>query len=487
MRVLIILDPYKLDAPLSANGSVQDAVNWVENWIEFDDNIHVYYLTPYRDTVYFDDEYLHAESDQVTVLQGQRMEYVDGFRWLNGYTTDEWETLQEPIQEDHAYYDVVVDQRHFGQHTLWGNMHSMLGLQSNAKPCHIVYNTTDMCLPYKNHGQLYPNQSMVKNEFSVMHVVDRVWLKCRTDEDDIQEYASEWYDHSTVRELLDKSLQIHGTIKLDGLDETYNDEPTHIHIAGDMYPKKQGDILHDFCKFMYERYGVETIRTSMHSLKDKWKDPAFVTEAHGECPYDTFRRMLDKGDICPVASKYEAGVHTYFEQAAAGQVFMAMDYQWVYDQVPRDYKMIAGDRKSFKKVGAWMIANWEQAVEENKRMVEYMAELRAPENVARRSYNDLLDLVEQRVEEHNRPGWGEKEILPKAIEYVGEEPFSIAEINRASRHFTDSGDKMLGMQYYTLPDLVCSLRCEGYRDIGNPGVPKFESGDYNKDRVTKDD
>ena len=62
MRALLVPEIYRRD-DLSTNGTVTDAVIWVDDWLERDSRLHVYWLLPPRETADYAPADVRADRD----------------------------------------------------------------------------------------------------------------------------------------------------------------------------------------------------------------------------------------------------------------------------------------------------------------------------------------------------------------------------------------------------------------------------------------
>lgn len=466
MRVLIIPEIYK-SQEASANSTVYNVAKWVEDWVDRDDSLHAHILMPPKSDTNWDDDYMNAGHDRVTVLTAKRLEDDDRFYGTEGWSEDALDTLRREIETYNVYWDAVIDQRAYARSTIWMFMNEAFQSQkATVKPFDLIDFCHDIASPYKVHGKRYRNNFAPLDEYSNLLKADQVWFKAPMDRKEYRQFATEWYQYSAVDEVIEKSITTNSQIDFDNLDHEYRDEPKYLHVAGDIaYTKKNSDTLFEVAEALYRRHGIETIITSMKDVKPEYKELSCVTEVKTPATYQEYLDALSKGDIVVSASREDEVPTTFFEQAASGQVFLAWDKEWIYDQIPEDYKLTIGAKTKLPKLALWAVANWDEAVAENKRMVEYMKDLRSIDEVGQKTYSDLERLLNERLSEIDPSDW-QIDAIESAFDYVSDDPVAISDLDEATRHFTDSGKPMTEMYHYAYTDMVLAIRSLGYKDVG---------------------
>lgn len=467
MRVLICPELYKTQS-VTANGTASDIRYWIDWWLEHDENIHVYVLMPDKSDIPWEAEKMRGTEDRVTLLTAGRRRDGDGGldTATEGYSDAELRTIEEEVEDNWAYFDVVIDQNSYGRKMMWIFLNETFDtLKATVRPFDLVDYIHDVAAPYKYHAKRYRNEAPIVHDWTIMTYADRVWFKSPLDKKDTNKHMSDMFQFSEVGDVMDKSIVTQSPIDFDSLDESYSDEPSKIHLAGDLtYSKKNVPDILEACEFLYQRYDIETIVTSMKDVPEAVKE-SDCTSVNVPTSYDEYTDALNEGDIVFAASTEENGNVTFFEQAASGQVFVAWDKPWVYDQVPDDYKLTAPSKKALRKIGAWVVNNWDEAVEENKRMVKHLKSVRSIEEVGTRTLDDLNLMHDARIEEID-PGDWQRDAIQQAVDYVQDEPAKISDIDDASRHFTDSGKRMSEMFHYAYTDMILTLKKLGYEDVG---------------------
>ena len=275
---------------------------------------------------------------------------------------------------------------------------------------------------------------------------------------------------------LDDAIQTGSPIDFSRFEAEYVDEPRYLHVAGSVWDKKQVGTVMGIAEMLHERFGIRTVMTSMSKIPDEYASLPWV-EAHPQASREEFETALQKGDLCISATEYETLARTWFEQAGSGQVLVARDQPWIYDAVPRDYEL-AGPIEELHDLAVWVVEHWDEAVAESHRMLEHAKAIRDPEQSGRRTYDDMAERVESRVEAYE-PGDND-EIVGRAVEELSADagvgdPVPLDRLNRATASFTEDGDPLLSGEC-ALSEVVFALRRRGYEDAGNAGTPMFEKG-----------
>ncbi len=133
------------------------------------------------------------------------------------------------------------------------------------------------------------------------------------------------------------------------------------------------------------------------------------------------------------------------------------------------------------------VENWDEAVDESKRMLEYAKEIRDPERSGQRTYDDMAERVVSNVEAYasnlNDGSDRNDEVVGEALGEVGDE-FALDELNRKTAEFTETGEPILAGKC-ALSEVLFALRRRGDEDIGNPGTPVFEKREEVSVRPTR--
>jgi len=472
MRVLIVSEAYRDDS-LSANGTFGDIVTWIDYWTEFDDSLHIYVLVPEKKHVPWEDEFMRVDNPQVTLLPATRAEDDNTLPGARGLHTSELRTLAREVRSNYGYWDIVIDQREIGRSVLIPFLNELVeSSKASVQPFELIDYVHDIATPSKHHGQWYPNEAMVKWEHANFTHADRIWTKGGADYDDMMENSRGLFQYDVVDEIDNKAEIMHAPVDFSAMEEEYADEPSYIHIAGDPgTPKRNPETILDLIEFLYSRFNIKTIVTAPQEIPDEFTEPSFV-EAYPNCTGSQYRKMLKKGDFYVYASEFDASPRTMCEQAGNGQVAIYLDRPWLRHQVPDDYKLMSSDKKMLKKLAAWSVKNWSQAITEHKKMLAYMKSKRDASTAAKEPYNDMKSMVDARVDDYSVGSWGEREILEGAIESVGT-PATLEEIDEASTEFTNKGNKLSELWTYNWANVPFALRAMGYVDTGDSRIPAF--------------
>lgn len=70
MRVLFVPELYR-PGDATANGTLNDAVQLVEEWLKIDSSLHIYWLLSPPEVANYDPEYVLADNEQVTLVEAE--------------------------------------------------------------------------------------------------------------------------------------------------------------------------------------------------------------------------------------------------------------------------------------------------------------------------------------------------------------------------------------------------------------------------------
>ncbi|GAB3670342.1 glycosyltransferase family 1 protein [Halopiger thermotolerans] len=476
MRVLLLPELYRPDNAL-ANGTLNDLRTLVDRWLAADPSLHVYWLLPPRGDADYEAADVLADRERVTLLEAPT--FMDDHRLADsfvetGATEAQFRAIEEGIYEAGAYVDIVVDQRVTGRYDLYKWLLELGGYDAaDVRPVRLIANVHDLRLPFKRHGREYPNDAPMKVEIGAASFADRLWFKAGVDAHRMREYGREYFQEDLLDELLEDAVETGSPIDFSRFDETYAETPTVLHVAGSGWGKKNVDDVLEVGRRLYDEYGIRTVMTNMDPIVEGFKEREFV-DAYPEASEETYERALRTGDLTVCASDHETMARTWFEQAASGQVLIARDRPWLFDCVPEDYRL-AGSLEDLGDLAAWAVEHWDEAVAENRRMLERVREVRSPERCGRRTYEDLREHVDERIDSFD------------PAEYAGPIEAALSEatggtakaielpdlIDRTADH-TEDGDPITDRESVARTDVVYALRALGYEDTGSAGAPVFE-------------
>ncbi|WP_135854040.1 glycosyltransferase [Halorussus salinus] len=495
MRVLVIPELYRPDDP-SANGTLSDAVTWVRGWLDRDSSMHVYWLVPPS----VPDDAIAADRQRVTAIRAEPFgpdgdssaddaaatDAADLFT-EGGYSWAELAAVEREIYDRGAYLDAVIDQRRTGRFDL----RKWLCRQTDrwaadVAPFAVIANVHDLQVPFKYRYCDHRDAFQSRMEMASSVFTDGIWFKAGVDADRLREYATEVLRPEVVDAALEDAIETGSPIDSSAFSESYADEPRLLHLAGSLWEKKHADRLLAVGERLNDEFGVETLLTSMEPIPDAYADLPWV-EAYPEADRETYDEALARGDLAVCASEYETLARTPFEQAASGQVLVVRDEPWIYDCVPDEYRF-AGDADDLGDLAVEAVENWTEAVEENRRLVAHVEEVRDPEASSRRTHDDLRARVERKRDRYDldaadAPVRSALDALSgdtpsgdaPADESASERPRTVDldALRARTAEFTDAGNPATERRDYALADLVYALRSLGYRDAGNPGTPVF--------------
>ncbi|WP_137285007.1 glycosyltransferase [Halorussus salinisoli] len=462
MRVLFVPELYRPD-DATANGTLNDAVELVAEWLDIDPHLHVYWLLAPPEVADYDPEYVLADRDRVTLVGAEPFlhghEHEDAFS-ETGYTEAQFRAVEEAIFDPTSYVDVAVDQQVTGRYDLYKWLHRLGGGPDAAvRPTELVGYVHDLRLPFKRHGRELPDDAPMKAELSAAAVADGLWFKAGVDAERMREYGTALLREEFLDDLLDGALETGSPLDFADFEEEYAAVPELLHVAGSGWGKKNLDVVLDAAETLHREFGIRTLMTNMDPIPDGFAAREFV-DAVPECSREEYDDALRRGDLTICASDHETMPRTPFEQAASGQVLVVRDEPWAYDCVPEDYRL-AGGLEELEAIAVRAVRNWDEAVAENRRMVERVREVRGPEQCGRRTYRDLAERVERRVSGFE--GSGIREDVEAAVStFDGRVP-----LDDLRKRVAERADDC------TVTDLVYALRSLGYRDAGNPGTPVF--------------
>ncbi|UPV74873.1 hypothetical protein M0R89_02095 [Halorussus limi] len=460
MRVLVVPELYRPD-DATANGTLNDAVALVADWLDRDDGLHVYWLLSPPEVADYDPEYVHADRERVTLVEAEPFmhghEHEDAFS-ETGYTEDQFRAIEAEIFDESGYVDVVVDQQVTGRYDLYKWLHRLGGGREAAvQPTELVGYVHDLRLPFKRHGREMPDGAATKAEMAAMTYTDGLWFKAGVDAERLGEYGTGVLGEELLNELVTDALETGSPLDFADFEERYADAPERLHVAGSGWGKKNLDVVLDAAERLHDEFGIRTLMTNMDPIPDGMAAREFV-DAYPECSRERYEAALEAGDLAIVASDHETMPRTPFEQAASGQVLVVRDEPWAYDCVPEDYRL-AGDLADLEALAVRAVRNWDEAVAENRRMVRHVRDVRGPAQCGRRTYRDLAERVDRRVAAFER----EADECRDVVERVVSETDGGVSLDELADRVADAA----------ITDLVYALRSLGYEDAGNAGTPVF--------------
>ena len=480
MRVLIIPELYRRE-DASANATLNDAVTWVEQWLQIDDALHVYWLLPHRGDAGYDREYVLADRDRVTLVEADTFmgdtEYAQLFT-ESGYTEDQLLALKREIFDELGYVDVAVDQLRQGRADLYKWLLYLSGHRPGDPPlADVVVNVHDLMLPFKYPGDGYRVDYHRRLEVAEAVLADGRWFKARLDADGLPVYGREFLRESVIEAALDDAVMTDSPIDFSRFRERYASEPGWLHVAGSGWGKKHVELVMEIATSLHERHGIRTILTSMDEIPERYASLPWV-EAHPKASWEVYEDALRRGDLAICATEYDTLARTWFEQAASGQVLVLRDEPWIYDCVPEGYALVA-PVEELEARARWAIEHWEEAVAENRRLVAHVREVRSPERTGRRTHDDLVRRVEGKTEayaaarEVAAADESELAAVAEAVDRLGTATVDLRELDERGARVTDDGEPFLDHEWCSLADLVFALRTAGYEDAGDAGTPTF--------------
>ncbi|GAA0683082.1 glycosyltransferase family 1 protein [Natronoarchaeum mannanilyticum] len=493
MRVLLIPEVYRPEDATSS-GTVRDAASWVETWLAADDSLHVYWLLPPRERARYDHEDVLADNERVTLIEARPFmaddpdsdPFTEG-----GYSEAELGALREAIFDRNGYVDVVVDQRRTGRTELykWLLEHADQWA-ARVRPFDVIANVHDIQFPFKYRWCSYRNRYQFLAELCGALFADGAWYTAGIDAAGALMAADRLFEPDVVRRAFSGSVIAGSPIEFGRYEERYADVPRRLHVAGALWEKKHADLVLDVGRRLHDEFGIRTILTSMEQIPAEYRDRAWV-DAFPEASRDTYERALGEGDLAICASEYETMARTPFEQAANGQVLLLRDEPWIYDCVPMDYAL-AVDADDLAALAALVVERWDEAVAENRRMVEHCRNVRAPTACGRRTYADLRRRIRTKRERYDAPAV--TDVVERAAADVAEEssdstthtsgPAAIEQVGEVSNHVAiddllartaeyTNGRPLSEYENVAFVDVIYALRSLGYEDVGNPGTPVF--------------
>jgi hypothetical protein len=483
MRVLLVPEVYRRD-DASANGTLRDAVAWVERWLAFDDGLHVYWLLPPRDAAGYDREGVRADRERVTLVEAETL-MGGGVFTDSGYTTDQLRSVAEVVYDQFAYLDAVVDQLRSGR----ADLRKWLLAQTDhwaaqVAPFSTIAHVHDLQLPFKYRWCDHRDDHTMRAEVASAAFADGIWFTAGVDADGMREHGSAFLDDSLLEDALDDAVVAGSPMEFDRFDATFADDPRRLHVAGSLWEKKEVETVLAAAERLHDRFGVETVMTSMEPIPARCRDRAFV-DAHPEASRATYEAALDAGDLAVCASAYETMARTPFEQAASGQVLLLRDRPWVYDCAPDDYRLVA-EKAELVDLAVRAVEHWAESVAETRRLVAHVKRVRDPDASARRTYDDLARRVDAKTRAYTP---GEVDDAVRSVLDAESGGIALDELDRRAAAETLDGRRPTERDDYSRTDLVYALRSLGYSDSGNPGTPVFSEnpslGEYVSEYLEK--
>jgi hypothetical protein len=380
-----------------------------------------------------------------------------------GYTHEQLTAIRERVFDAGAYLD-VVDQLRSGRALLYESLLEHADQWTvTVRPFDVVANVHDLQVPFKYRYCSHRNRYQMWMECCAVAFADGRWFTADSDRRLFGRWAATVLRPEVVARADADALSVGSPIALDEFDETYAETPSTFHAAGSLWEKKRTDRLLAIGERLHDRFGIETLLTSMEATPDAVRSPEWVT-ASPNADRATYERALAEGDIAVCASDYETMPRTPFEQAASGQVLLLRDEQWVEECSrgppprgrPRPSRRPRGERRR-------ALAGGRRRNPPARRPPAARAAA-----VGRRTYADLRARVERKRHAYDGASPPEREIVDQVVS--GESADAIAE--RTAAH-TDDGRPLPDDQDSAYIDLVYALRSLGYADTGEPGTPVF--------------
>ena len=472
MRVLLIPEVYR-PGDATACGTLNDATAWVDRWLDRDDRAHVYWLLPPRGTADYDASYVRADRERVTLVEADPPMADADRRDLfteDGYTAAELRALREAVHDPGGYLDVVVDQRRTGRAMLYRWLLEPTDQwAARVRPFDVVANVHDLQVPEKYRWCSHRNRYQSVMEACAAAFSDGIWFTAGVDARRFREYAEGFLDSEVVESALEEAVVTGSPVEFDGFESEFAAEPSHLHVAGSLWEKKNAGRVLEVGERLAERFGIRTVMTSTEEIPAEYRDRPWV-DAHPNASRATYERALELGDVAVCASEYETMARTPFEQAASGQVLVLRDRPWVYDCAPDDYRLVTPLEELVDRV-VRAVERWERSVAETRRLVEHARSVRSPEAVGERTYRDLVDRVRAKAERYPAGG-----VVARTLEDV-EGAVDLPAFVAATAEHTDDGRPLTDHDDVAGVDVVYRLRRNGYVDLGDPGTPVFEPGE----------
>ncbi len=482
MRVLLVPEVYRRDA-LSANGTVTDAVARVNDWLERDPSLHVYWLLPPQETAAYDAADVCADRERVTLLEaepyGDDLEPTAMFT-EDGYGEAELRAIERGIREPGAYVDAVVDGRRAGRRTLvkW-LLEGTDQWTARVRPFDVIANVHDLQVPRKYRYCSYRDAYQGRMALCEAAFADGIWFTAPVDARAFREHGGEILADEVLADARERSVEIGSPLPFDRFEESYAERPRWLHVAGSLWDKKHADAVLDIAATLHERFGVRTLLTSVEEIPAEYAALEWV-EARPNADRETYERALERGDLAICASEYETLARTWFEQAASGQVLLLRDEPWVYDCVLEDHPLVA-PLEALESLAAETVERWDEAVAANRDLVAHLERVRAPERVGERTYADLRRRVDAKTERYALAADGGADRghgcaivshVADAIEPVDGDRVSLNTALERTRTVAEAeGDDPESIADV---DVRYALRALGWHDIGDPGAPTFE-------------
>ncbi len=477
MRVLIVPELYR-SGDASANATLNDAVTWVEQWLDIDDTMHVYWLLAHRGDANYERSYVLADRDRVTLIEADAFMAETEYGWLfteSGYTEDQLLALKREIYDELGYIDIVVDQLRQGRSDLYKWLLFLAGHRADEPtPFDVIVNVHDLMLPFKYPGDGYRAHYHRQLEVAEAILADGVWFKARLDADGLPVFGREFLREAVIDDALESAVLTDSPIDFSVFTERYRDRPEWFHVAGSGWEKKHVDIVMELGKLLYDEYGVRTLMTSMDEIPEKYARLEWV-EPHPEASRKVYERSLQRGDIAVCATEYDTMARTWFEQAASGQVLVLRDEPWLREVVPRSSPLVAPVDELPDRV-RWVVENWDDAVTANKRLMEHVRRVRNPKRAGRKTHDDLTRRVDEKTDRYTALLNDEKAdryAITRAVDRLRTDRVGLDELDERGENYTEDGTAFLEQEWCSITDLVFTLRSKGYEDTGAPGTPIF--------------
>lgn len=477
MRVLVVPEVYR-PSDATASGTLRDAIAWVEYWLERDPRVHVYWLLPPRSQADYARGDVLADRERVTLLEAEGVDAVsadgtptDDTPTDAGYTPAQLDVIRDEIFDAGAYLDAVVDQLRNGRPLLseWLLAH-VDHWATTVRPFDVIANVHDLQVPFKYRYCSHRNHYQLWMECAAVAFTDGRWFTADCDRRRFREWAPTVLRPDVVAHADAASRSIGSPLDVDSFDETYADEPRTFHVAGSLWAKKHVEEVLSIGETLAERYGIETVLTSMESIPEDVHSPDWLT-AYPNADRETYEGALSAGDLTVCASEYETMPRTPFEQAASGQVLVLRDEPWVAECVPTNHPLVV-DFEDLGERATWAVEHWQTAVDANRRLVEYTRRTRRPAAVGERTYEDLRARIDRKRRAFD-PSDRTRRLVEQVVDGV-DGGVSLDAVDAQAAKYTADGRPLTADADCAYIDIVYALRSLGYADTGAPGTPRFE-------------
>lgn len=465
MRVLLAPEVYSAADRLEMVQQVCDMRNWVVDWLDRDPSLHVYWLVPKQRHIDYDEAFLCADRDRVTLLTDRRFGQGKKYKKVESWREQQLETIKREVDTHYAYFDAAIVQHAGSQDLLWRFLNDLFDeTYASVAPFHLVRHLYMFKSPWRKHTR-YRNDTETIIDLATLACSDEVWRKNDHDQPEVNQYGREYLSFDALNDIDDRTIDVATPIECDAYDPAFSDEPTRLQINNTA--NMDSDVLDAYlgiAERVYARHDIPTQITPWSDDPTEYdRDGEFLTVREVDTMTE-YRDAMADADIALSGTIENVSGLRQLQLVAAGQVLVTLQRPWTAHHLPDDYPLTAGSPDEAEKLVHWALANWDAAVDHGQRLQTHLTETRDVGVIGEQTHARLQTLVDDRVDSYGL-SWDE-EVIADTLAYLDRDPVPLDTLDETTKRFTDSGSKLCSLFGYTRVDLVAALRTMGYRDTG---------------------